>query len=441
MTSCIFQMPDEKLTNEQYSHISRIFLEDKIEKLNNLLHYSHEHYNFNGNILVAQHGKIIFNDHIGYADFHTKDTLSPNSIYQLASLSKQFTSMAVLILKERGNIEFDDKMVQYIPELSGDNHRFYDSITVRHLLNHTSGLPNYMFLVERYLDDDHQPYNDEVVRLIARHKKYLNFEPGRRFQYSNTGYMILALIVERISERRFDAFVRENIFSPLGMDDSFVYSATYKDKGYENKLEGYRKFRSYYRIPETQHDGVVGDKGVFSTAADLYKWDQALYSDTLVPQETLAEAFKPGKLESGRKVPYGFGFRLRKDEEGDKLAYHDGLWNGFRNGIYRYLNDTSTIIILEHTDCEAKGIITRKIRRILQTRQENVTEVLAKKAIADGGKQAVEVYRTLVEMDLEFNVDEEKLRKVYDYLVEIDKLLSARRVRVLIQAVSEKDES
>ncbi|MGM0532525.1 MAG: serine hydrolase domain-containing protein [Bacteroidota bacterium] len=438
LASCTFHMPEEELTSRQQNHISRIFLADKIRQFKEVLRHSHQHYNFNGNILVARNGKVIFNDFIGYADLDTKDTLKLNSVYQLASLSKQFTAMAVIQLKERDSIDYDDKMVQYIPEFKGDNHRYYDSITIRYLLNHTSGLSNYLYLIERYKEDDRKPYNDEVIDLLAKHKQYLSFEPGTRFQYSNTGYMILALIVERVSGKRFDEFVHDNIFSPLEMNHSFVHSSAYENKNSDNRLKGYRRFRYNFWIPETQHDGVVGDKGVCAPAIDLYKWDQALYSNTLVSQEALEDIFERGKLENGRSIPYGFGFRLKKDVDGNKVAYHEGLWNGFRNGIYRYLNDTSTIIILEHTDCKARRIIKRKIKNILHSPYHNVTRILAEKAIKDGGEEAVEVYETMYKMNLEFNVNLEKLIEVQEYLREIDKFMLARNVRTLIQAVTEK---
>lgn len=438
LASCSFPMPEEKLTEQQQNQISRIFLADKIKQFSEVLHHSHQYYNFNGNILVAREGEVIFNDFIGYADLDTKDTLSLNSVYQLASLSKQFTAMAVIQLKERDSIDYDDKMVQYIPEFKGNNHHYYDSITIRHLLNHTSGLSNYLYLIERYMDNNRKPYNDVVVDLLAKHRQYLSFKPGTRFQYSNTGYMILALIVERVSGKRFDEFVHDNIFSPLQMNHSFVYSSAYDKKNYDERLKGYRRFRNNYWVPETQHDGVVGDKGICASAIDLYKWDQALYSNTLVSQEVLKDIFKQGELESGRRIDYGFGFRLKRDVDGNKVAYHDGLWNGFRNSIYRYLNDTSTIIILEHTDCRAKGIIRRKIRNILHSPHHNVTRILAEKAINDDGKQAVEVYETMYKMNLQFNVKLEKLIEVQEYLHEIDKHIMARNVRTLIQAVSEK---
>lgn len=185
-------------------------------------------------------------------------------------------------------------------------------------------------------------------------------------------------------------------------------------------------------------DGVVGDKGLCASAIDLYKWDRALYSNELVSQKVLEDVFKRGKLESGREIPYGFGFRLKQDGRNDWVAYHEGLWNGFRNSIYRYINDTSTIIILEHTDCNARRIIHRKIKKILQSSHHNVTRVLAEKANRDGGERAVEVYETLQRMNLEFEVEVDKLRKVQEYLHEINKPISARSIRMLIRAVGER---
>jgi len=427
---------NETLTDQERFAVSQIFVEDKINQFNAILQESYDNYHFNGHVLVVHHGRIIFNNFIGYADFETRDTLKSESIYQLASVSKQFTAMAVMILKEKGKLDFDDKMVAYIPELAGDRYHYYDSISIRHLLNHTAGLPNYMYFVEKYNGKGDYPYNDEVVKLLSNHKMHLNFVPGSRFSYSNTGYMLLALIVERVSGNTFAEFVGEHIFLPLGMQNSFVYSSASGDLENKDQLMGYKKYRKYYPIQETCNDGVVGDKGVYASASDLFKWDQALYTDRLVSKKTLEEAFTPGKLNNGRRIPYGFGFRLRGTEGNDRIVYHNGLWNGFRTAFYRYVDDNSTILVMDHTDCKAKHIIVKKIEKILLSHNLNYTQALAEKAIEEGPEKAIDIYYTMNRMNLDVIINLEELKKTYHYLYTIDKKQIASRIDKLMEAIT-----
>jgi CubicO group peptidase (beta-lactamase class C family) len=435
------RIENETLTDQDRQNITQIFLKDKVNEFNEILEESYQKYHFNGHILVVHHGRILFNNYIGYADFNNRDTLSEESLYQLASVSKQFTAMAIMILKERKLLDYDDKMVKYIPELSGSEYHYYDSISIRHLLNHTAGLPNYMYFVEKYLDKDEFPYNDAVVRLLAEHKMFLNFRPGSRFNYSNTGYMLLALIAERVSGMSFADFVEESIFLPLEMEDSFVYSRADGSRDSKNRLLGYKKYRRFYPIQETRNDGVVGDKGVYATASDLYKWDRALYTEKLVTRETLQEAFTPGKLNNGRKIPYGFGFRLKELEGDEQVVYHNGLWNGFRTAFFRYLDDNSTILVMDHTDCRAKHIIAKKIEDVLLSQHLNYTQVLAEKAMEEGPEKAIEVYHTLNQMNLNVVINLEDLKKAYHYLYEINKKEIASRIDKLMEAVSSLVES
>jgi CubicO group peptidase (beta-lactamase class C family) len=432
---------NEMLTDHERSVISQIFVEDKINEFDRILQESYENYHFNGHILVVHHGRLIYDKYIGYADFNTWDTLKAESVYQLASVSKQFTAMAVMILKEMGKIDFDDKMVAYIPELTGDKYHYYDSISIRHLLNHTAGLPNYMYFVEKFKSKGEYPYNDEVADLLARHRMHLNFKPGSRFNYSNTGYMLLALVVERVSGMPFSKFIENNIFHPLGMQNSFVYSRAHENLKNKNQLLGYKKYRKYYPIEETCNDGVVGDKGVYATASDLYKWDRALYTDKLVSKTTLEAAFTPGKLSNGRYIPYGFGFRLKGIEDNNRVIYHNGLWNGFRTAFYRYVDDNSTILVMDHTDCKAKHIIAKKIENILLANNLNYTQALAEKAIEEGPEKAIDVFYTMGRMNLDVIINMEELRKAYRYLYGIDKKQIASRIDRLMEAITLQVES
>jgi CubicO group peptidase (beta-lactamase class C family) len=426
----------ETLTDGERHQITQIFFEDKVKELNNILEESYRKYHFNGHVMVVHHGRIIYNSYIGYADFNTKDTLRDGSVYQLASVSKQFTAMAIMILKEKNLLDYDDKMIEYLPELGDDQFAYYKSITIRHLLNHTAGLPNYMYFVEKYKERDEYPYNDEVAGLLAEHKMGLNFVPGSRFSYSNTGYMLLALIAERVSGVPFADFVEENIFLPLDMQNSFVYSRAMGNRDSKLRLVGFKKYRRFYPIQETRHDGVVGDKGVYSTAGDLYKWDRALYTDVLVSHESLEEAFTPGKLNNGREIPYGFGFRLRQPNGNGRVVYHNGLWNGFRTTFTRYVDDNSAVLIMDHTDCKAKHIITKQIEDVLLAEHFNFTQVLAEKAIEEGPEKAIDIFNTLSRMNQNMIINLEELKKTYQFLDGINKKEMAARIDKLMEALS-----
>ncbi|MEA3500434.1 MAG: serine hydrolase domain-containing protein [Candidatus Marinimicrobia bacterium] len=332
----------------------------QIVELEKVMKNANSKYNFNGSVLVGIKDKIIFNQCYGFANFDEKDTLTTSSIFQLASLSKQFTAMGIMILKESGKLKYDDKVKKFIPKFP------YPNITIRHLLNHTSGLPNYLWLVDRFWNLSEPPYNDDAIRILIAENQYLNFNPGEKFQYSNTNYVVLASIIEKISKMRFGDFLDKNIFKPLDMKNTFVYSTALKDNENRKMVPGYRHYsRGYRKLPKTKFDGIVGDKGIYSTTGDLYRWDQALYNEKIVDKETLVDVFSNGMLKNGKKVKYGFGFRIKKDKFGNRIIYHNGLWEGFRNSIIRNTQDKTTIIILEHTNCRYKYRLLRKIERIV----------------------------------------------------------------------------
>lgn len=332
----------------------------QIAEIEKVMKNANSKYHFNGSVLIGIKDKIIFNRCYGLANFDKKDTLTTSSIFQLASLSKQFTAMGIMILKENGKLKYDEKVNKFIPKFP------FPNITIRHLLNHTSGLPNYLWLVDRFWNLSEPPYNDDFIRILIAENQYLSFNPGEKFQYSNTNYVLLASIIEKISKMKFGDFLDINIFKPLGMQNTFVYSTALEDNQNRKMIPGYRHYsRGYRKLPKTKFDGIVGDKGIYSTTGDLYRWDQALYNENLVSKETLIDAFRNGTLNNGKKVKYGFGFRIKKDKFGNRIIYHNGLWEGFRNSIVRNIKDKTTIIILEHTNCRYKYRLLREIEYIV----------------------------------------------------------------------------
>ncbi len=316
---------------------------------------------FNGSLLLAHQGEAVYNKSRGHARFNDRtEFATENNIFQLASAGKQFTAFSILILHERGLVDLDDTVAAFISEFP------YPDITVRHLLNHTSGLQNYFYIIDNYWKKGHLPVHQDMLDMINAHSLPLNFTPGRRFSYSNTGYAFLAMMVEKISGGSFADFVQNNIFTPLRMENSFVFhpgldldeigAVSSLARGYE------RAGRRLREIPVDFNDGITGDKGIFSTTEDLLKWDNALEKNLLISQETKESAFENGRLRSGYRINYGFGFRIRNNREQD-IIYHNGWWKGFRTAYVR-LPENTLVVILNNTTASISGL-ENQISRIV----------------------------------------------------------------------------
>ncbi|MCA0931627.1 beta-lactamase family protein [Lutimonas saemankumensis] len=329
------------------------------EKLDSLFARYNKRYDFHGSVIVAKKGKVIFKDHYGYADFKKRSKIDDTSIFQLASVSKQFTAAAVLILYEDGKIELDDKVTRFFPEFP------YQEVTIRQLLNHTSGLPKYFWLAEHKWDKEHVPSNGEMMKMMSEHDVQRFFSPGANFDYSNTGYFVLASVVEKVTGKAFGDFVKDKIFDPLYMKDTFVYRFE-KDEIKDGQLSGYRVYRRRWhaRIGGTVNDGIVGDKNVYSTTEDMMKWINGLNSGEIISRKTLDEMYTRGETKYKRKVPYGFGFRIKEDDNG-KVVYHNGKWNGFSTSLMQYTDEDLVVITLEHSNYNSMKTLNQKIKSIV----------------------------------------------------------------------------
>lgn len=300
----------------------------------------HKKKGFNGTVLVTKYDQVIYKGAFGYADFRSKDTLSTQTAFQLASVSKQFTAMAIMMLKEQGKLQYDDSVQQYIPGFP------YKGITIRQLLTHRSGLSNYTYFSDKLWPDRKiSMTNQDVLNLMAQHQPEVYHKPNTHFDYSNTGYCLLAAIVDKASGMPFATFMKKKIFEPLQMTNTFTYSdALVAQKG--KVAVGYSGGRR--KITPDYLDTVLGDKGVYSTVEDLYKWDQALYTHKLVKSGTLEEAFTGTSVKKKNAEGYGFGWRTRELDGGDKVVYHAGLWHGYNTYMVRNPKDHSAIILLSN---------------------------------------------------------------------------------------------
>lgn len=306
---------------------------------------------FSGTILVADKGNIVFTKNSGFSNENTKSQINLETIFELASVSKQFTAMAIVQLQKEGKLSYEDKLSKYIPEL---NH--YDKITIKNLLTHTSGLPDYMYLVENFWDKSKIATNSDIINLFEKHKPKVYFEPNEEYEYSNTGYLFLASIIENASKRSYGDYLKDKIFMPLKMNNTLVYRRRFQPENIKNYALGYIYSDSLQKkmLPDelgNEHrtvylDGTVGDGSVDSNVIDLLKWDRALYDNSIITDEDREQIFSSYKTNNGKDIKYGFGWNISNVSPYGKTASHAGSWPGYLTYIERHLDSDKTLILL-----------------------------------------------------------------------------------------------
>ncbi|MEP7254181.1 MAG: serine hydrolase [Ferruginibacter sp.] len=330
----------------------------------------HDYFRFNGNVLVAEKGKIIYQQALGYADFNSKRKLNDSSVFELASVSKQFTAMAIMLLKERRQLSYDDNVKRFFPGFP------YDNITIRHLLTHTSGLPEYENQFEKNWDHKKIAFNKDVLEMLKQQKDTLLFKPGSKWQYSNTGYAVLASIIEKSWGMDYYKFMAKYIFQPLAMTHTFIYNTRRSVKQipdnyalgfiYSDSLKRYilpdsvAKFDMVYYL-----DGIVGDGCVNSTTGDLLKWENALFTNKLVSKASTDEMLSPlVQMSPGDSTGfYGFGVEVTKSPGGNIIS-HDGEWPGYLTFMTHNTGKDETIIALSNNET-LSGQVQAGIQSIL----------------------------------------------------------------------------
>jgi CubicO group peptidase (beta-lactamase class C family) len=294
---------------------------------------------FNGCVLVARKGVVIFEKCYGVQDDISKNALTPNTSFQLASTSKTFTSMAIVYLWQQGKLSPNDSLKKYFPELP------YTGITVSDLLSHRSGLPNYIHFTEKpWKDSTSLMSNKDLLEYMVKEKPEIQTRPGH-FAYNNTNYALLALIIEKVSGKSYSDFLEQSFFIPLGMKNTFVFSDQLPLPK-QNVTTGYlRRNTPDEMVPA---DGIVGDKNIYSSIEDMLIWDRALSSGLIFKDKYLKEAFAPRSFERPGQRNYGYGWRLTQKPEGDWFVYHNGWWHGYNSAFYRNPSDQTTVIVLSN---------------------------------------------------------------------------------------------
>lgn len=315
-------------------------VEEGLRRLGDWLGALHKNGTFNGTVLIATDGNIRFEQHYGCADLNGRIPLSANSSFSLASVSKPFTALGILILAQTGRLALDDKLVQHVPELSA-----YGAITLRHLLHHTSGIPDHVELADEQWNERSLLTMPDVIALFVQHRPRAYFAPGEQFEYSNTGYALLGEVIARASGAPYPAFMAEAIFKPLGMNDTAAFNLSIKECPLRSRVFGMR--RSFGRLVASDLnflDGIFGDGGIYASAEDLVRWDAALRAGTLLPCEFYAQAYVPGKLNNGGSTGYGMGWEIEPPD----VVEHWGEWEGFSAHVRRDLRQHMLLVALSN---------------------------------------------------------------------------------------------
>lgn len=293
---------------------------------------------FNGGFLVAKNGQVLYEEYGGYSNRKDKTEVNAHTPIHIASVSKVLTAAVILKLIDFDKLDLDQKVNTILTDFP------YEDITIRMMLNHRSGLPNYA-----YFSDDLKVWdrsmitNQDILDLMVKHKFGLYFKPDRKFGYCNTNYAMLALVIEKITGMNYREAMKKIIFEPLEMNDTFVFDY---DKQKHNVTRSYKGNNVLY--PFDFLDNVYGDKNIYSTPRDLLKFDLATYSDKFLNPDLVKQVFQGYSYEQKGVKNYGLGIRMHEWKNGEKLFYHNGWWHGNTSSYVTLKKDTVAIIALSN---------------------------------------------------------------------------------------------
>lgn len=308
---------------------------------------------FNGNILYSKNNKIVFRGNYGFSDIDNLKQLNDSTIFELASLSKQFTAVAIVQLVEREQLDYNTKVSTLIQEFP------YLDITIEHLLRHQSGLPEkHKILSRKYWKKKKMATNKDVIQLLNKHHFDLAFKPGTKYDYNNTGYVLLASIIEKVSHLSYKTYIINNIFKPASMRHSRVYSVLDLPENYANTALAYTYNNKKKRHQKIENDknhlhvkwmsGVLGDRGIYASTIDLEKWKQALRNNVLISEKSKQKMFSVDAISP----KYGFGFAIYQTQKKGKWVYHNGSWSGYKTTAIYLPQSNEYLVILSNNRYE-----------------------------------------------------------------------------------------
>lgn len=303
----------------------------------------HKKHGFNGNMLVAKKGQILYEKAIGWADYLHRDSLTINSEFELASITKTFTGVAVMQLVEEGKLNLNDNVKKFFPNFP------YENITVNLLLSHRSGMMNYVYFIDDIFRKEKRNMkkgvsNQEVMNIIAERKPAPYTKPNRLFHYNNSNFMVLGAIIEKVTGKRYSQYMMDHVFKPAGMKHTHVYSTAEYEKIPVDVVGHDRTWR--YSVVQNFLDGPVGDKGIYSTVHDLLLFDKYLKNGRLLAKKSLDTAYVGRNKPVNGHFNYGYGWRIFEGNDMDKVVYHTGWWHGFRHIYVRDLDKDIVVVFL-----------------------------------------------------------------------------------------------
>lgn len=292
-------------------------------------------------VMIIQDGKAILQKVYGIAHFATNSPVTAKTNFRLASVTKQFTALSILQLVEKGDLTLDTSLKDIFEDFPDYGSR----LTIEHLLQHTSGIADYSPMGSMDLG---RQYKDQDVLDFVMSLEDADFPVGEKHEYSNTAYVVLTKVLEKITGQEFRDYLKENIFDPAGMDQTLAFedgvnSVNNRAYGYTIEEEGVRE------TDQNKWSALLGDGGIYSSLEDLYKWDQVLYTDKLLRQDYMDMSFSNHKINDGSLMDYGFGWRI-ETYKGMDIVYHTGSSVGFRNIFYRIPSENFSAVILTNRD-------------------------------------------------------------------------------------------
>ncbi|HEY2581250.1 MAG TPA: serine hydrolase domain-containing protein [Mucilaginibacter sp.] len=362
-----------------------LYAQNNLQRIDSLVNDLYKNTELSGNILVASKGQVVYKSSHGYADVAGKILNSDSSAFQLASVSKTFTAVAILQLKEKGRLKLDDAVIKYLSDFP------FNNITIRHLLSHTSGLTDFQVFEGPHRTDTNKIFsNADIIPAIKNDKQAMLFKPGEKWSYSNIGFGLLAMIVEKISGMPFQNYLAKYIFKLANMNHTYITTPllVIADK---NRTKNY-DFLSYepsrlkrvdsmpkYKIPYIILRGTMGNGNIISTTEDMLRFDQTLYSSKLLKPSTLKEAFTPTKLNDGKyalwgrkntSAYYGLGWMILCDSTHGKIVFHSGGMPGAVTVFLRNITNNQTVIVLDNV--LHRGVIATGVNIMYLLNEERI---------------------------------------------------------------------
>ena len=380
---------------------------DKKTMIENLARTAHEKGGYTGTWLYAENGEIVSKGAIGINDLEKGTPVTEDMVFDLASVTKQFTAAAVMLLRRNGLLSLDDEVTKFFPEIP------FPGVTVRHLLTHTGGLPDYEEWIEKTARAEHTiPGNEIMIRFLKESGEKALFAPGEKWEYSNTGYCVLAQIVEKVSGVPFEDFLEQNIFMPAGMTATKIYHRRKDGITIPNLALGMVYEDGRYILPDdsvSQNDvvpldGVNGDGLVHSNIFDLFRWDRILREGTIITKEEQAEMYTPTLLPDGEyaldddllgPARYGFGWDIMNDPDHGLIVCHSGYWPEYATWYERFIDEDKVIIKLscrDQLDARANNALVPGLHAIAADKEPVPVRTIEEVEVKDADRTGWEAF-------------------------------------------------